>query len=130
MISSNRSLKNRKPADGFVVAGRGFVCPPPLPPTRRTGQPTPETHDVVVGIFNTVRTKAPGFLDGYATVILDEAHELCSRANLDILWLAQAVPRVLGLSATPSDRADGLDRVVTESARFCSCNSVIGTAAL
>lgn len=72
----------------------------------------PETHDAVVGIFNTVRAKPGGFLAGYATVILDEAHELHSPKNLRVLWLALEAPRVLGISATPFDRADGLDRVV------------------
>lgn len=74
--------------------------------------PTAATHDVAVGIFNTVRAKEPGFFAGYATVILDEAHELHSPVNNKILWLVQEAPRVLGLSATPDDRADGLDLIV------------------
>ena len=70
------------------------------------------THDFVVGVVNTVRRKPAGFFAGYATVILDEAHELCSPENLKVLWLAQGAPRVLGLSATPEDNPSGLDRVV------------------
>lgn len=70
------------------------------------------THDFVVGVVNTVRAKGAGFFAGYSTVILDEAHELCSPKNLNVLWLAQGAPRVLGLSATPADNPSGLDRVV------------------
>lgn len=73
---------------------------------------SPATHDAVVGIVNTVRDKEPGFFAGYATVIIDEAHEFASPENLKILWLAQGAPSVLGLSATPDERPDGLDRAV------------------
>ena len=72
----------------------------------------PATHDMVVVIINTFREKAPAFVAGYDAVILDEAHELHSRHNSRALWLAQA-PLVLGLSATPLERPDGLDRYVT-----------------
>ena len=74
--------------------------------------PSPVTHDIVVGIVNTVRMKKSGFFAGYTTVILDEAHELSSSKNTQVLWLAQEAPRVLGLSATPDERSDGLDRVI------------------
>lgn len=73
----------------------------------------PATHDVVVGIVNTVRAKDPGFFAGYATVILDEAHEYSSPKNIQVLWLVQEATYVLGLSATPAERPDGLDRVVS-----------------
>jgi hypothetical protein len=79
-------------------------------PRRAAG---PATHDVLVGIVNTVRRKPPGFFAGFATVILDEVHEYSSVSNLEVLWLVQGVARVLGLSATPDDRPDGLDRVVS-----------------
>ena len=72
----------------------------------------PDKHDAVVGITNTVREKEAGFFAGYSTLLLDEAHELQSPKNLKILWLAQEVPNVMGLSATPDDRSDGLDQVV------------------
>lgn len=90
--------------------------------------PTAETHDIVVGIFNTVRAKDPGFFGGYATLILDEAHELHSPVNNNILWLAQEVPRVLGLSATPDDRTDGLDRIVNHflGAPICAEKDIPG----
>lgn len=82
------------------------------PKKSRRVAPTAATHDVVVGIVNTVRKKPGGFFAGYATVILDEAHEYSSPKNIEVLWLAQEAPRVLGLSATPDDRPTGLDRVV------------------
>jgi hypothetical protein len=83
-----------------------------LPKNSKKIPPSAATHDVVVGIVNTVRAKDAGFFKGYATVILDEAHELCSPKNMRVLWLVQRVPRVLGLSATPDVRPDGLDRIV------------------
>ena len=75
--------------------------------------PGPATHDVVVVIVNTFRDKAPDFLAGYGLVILDEAHELHSEHNSRALWLSEAAPAVLGLSATPVERPDGLDRYVS-----------------
>jgi hypothetical protein len=72
----------------------------------------PATHDLVVVIINTFRDKTPEFVEGFHSIILDEAHELHSVHNSRALWLAQA-PLVLGLSATPLERPDGLDRYVT-----------------
>jgi hypothetical protein len=71
------------------------------------------THDVLVVIINTFRNKTQEFLEGFGVVILDEAHEYHSTANCRALWLAQHVPTaIIGLSATPSDRPDGLDRYI------------------
>jgi African swine fever virus helicase len=82
------------------------------PPKRsRKVPPGPATHDVVVVIVNTLRAKPPEFLEGYGTVILDEAHEYHSACNGRVLWLAQT-PAVLGLSATPRERPDELDQYV------------------
>ncbi len=78
----------------------------PVPPAAG-----PATHDLVVVIVNTFRDKTPEFVAGFHSVILDEAHELHSTHNSRALWLAQA-PLVLGLSATPLERPDGLDRYV------------------
>ena len=72
----------------------------------------PLDHDLVVIIVNSFRVREPDFTRGYGTVILDEAHELHSAHNSRALWLAQA-PLVVGLSATPLERPDGLDRYVT-----------------
>jgi hypothetical protein len=82
------------------------------PPKRsRRVPPGPRTHDLVVVIVNTFREKGPSFLEGFGLVILDEAHEYHSAHNSRALWLAQT-PAVLGLSATPEERADGLDLYV------------------
>ncbi len=50
-------------------------------------------------------------MEGYGVFILDEAHEYHSPCNQRVLWLAQA-RAVLGLSATPVERIDGLDAYV------------------
>jgi len=73
--------------------------------------PCPATHDVVVVIVNTLRDKPPEFMEGYGVFILDEAHEYHSPCNQRVLWLAQT-RAVLGLSATPLERPDGLDAYV------------------
>jgi hypothetical protein len=81
-------------------------------PARKRDPPVgPATHDVVVVIVNTFRDKEPAFLEGFGTVLLDEAHELCSPRNLQALWLSQT-RAVLGLSATPDEGTNGLDRYV------------------
>ena len=77
----------------------------------RRAPPGPQTHDVVLIIINTFRAKGPEFLEGFGTVILDEAHEYHSTHNGRALWLSQT-RAVLGLSATPEERPDGLDRYV------------------
>lgn len=86
------------------------------PPAKRAGlrskaPPGPQTHDVVLVIINTFRDKTPDFMEGFGTVILDEAHEYHSAHNRRALWLSQT-RAVLGLSATPEERPDGLDRYV------------------
>lgn len=73
--------------------------------------PNSQSHDVVIIIVNTYRDKTPEFLEGYGTIILDEAHEYHSVCNSRALWLSQA-NAVLGLSATPIERPDGLDKYV------------------
>lgn len=73
--------------------------------------PTAATHDVVVVVINTLRAKDVAFMEGYGLTIFDEAHELHSAENSKALWLAQT-QYVLGLSATPIERKDGLDLLV------------------
>ncbi|GES87484.1 DEAD/DEAH box helicase [Rhizophagus clarus] len=73
---------------------------------------TAETHDVVIVIINTFRRKTPIFVKGFGILILDEAHEYYSEYNSRALWLAQT-PVVLGLSATPNERPDGMDQYVS-----------------
>jgi hypothetical protein len=82
------------------------------PKGSRRPPPAPATHDVLVVIVNTFRDKEPEFLEGFATVVLDEAHEYHSRHNSRALWLAAGAPAALGLSATPLERPDGMDAFV------------------
>lgn len=71
-----------------------------------------EDVQIYVGINNTIRNKPDGFFCDCNLVILDEAHELHSPSNVKILWLIQSANYALGLSATPEDRADGMDRTI------------------
>ena len=97
---------------GLVLAA--YQNPPSRAPKRgpAVAAAGPASADLVVGISNTVQQKGAGFFAGYALVILDEAHEMSARCSQNLLWLAQGAPRVLGLSATPTERPDGLDRLV------------------
>lgn len=81
------------------------------PKKSRKIPPNSVTHDIVIIIVNTFRDKTPEFMEGYGTVIFDEAHEYHSIHNSRALWLAQT-RNVLGLSATPLERKDGLDKYV------------------
>lgn len=73
--------------------------------------PTADTHDVVIVVVNTLCKKTPEFVRGFGLIVFDEAHEFHSPVHGRSLWLAQT-PAVLGLSATPDERPDGLDRYV------------------
>jgi hypothetical protein len=68
--------------------------------------------DVDIIIINTFRNKDINFVKNYSVIILDEAHEYHSKHNLEALWLSQT-QYVLGLSATPLERPDGLDKYIT-----------------
>jgi len=81
------------------------------PKKSRRVPPSPATHDVIVIIVNTFRAKTPAFMEGFGLVILDEAHEYHSQHNSRALWLSQTSV-VLGLSATPIERPDEMDRYV------------------
>lgn len=65
---------------------------------------------VLVAIVNTARSLPADLLAQIVLVVADEAHELHSPENSRVLWTT--APLVLALSATPRDRADGLDRYV------------------
>lgn len=71
--------------------------------------------DVAICVVNTFRGKELSFLrdNGFGLVIFDEAHEYYTKMNSNALWLAQGAEFVLGLSATPLERKDGLDTFVT-----------------
>lgn len=69
-------------------------------------------YDIVIVVVNTFCKKDTSFLDGFGIIIFDEAHEYYTTCNGKVLWLAQTRV-ILGLSATPLERPDELDRYVT-----------------
>lgn len=60
----------------------------------------------IKGVFNTPRE----FFDSFDMMIMDEVHEYCSEKRRVIYQVAQC-PYMLGLSATPSERSDSLDKI-------------------
>ena len=78
--------------------------------------------DIVVGIINSLLTSPMHNIDGvveprnfykkFGYVILDEVHEYVSKSRKVIYQLAQST-YMLGLSATPDERVDGLDIINT-----------------
>lgn len=72
---------------------------------------TPDKYDASIIVVNTLSKKDISFIDGYGFIIFDEAHEYYTTCNGKILWLAQT-KIVLGLSATPLERPDELDKYV------------------
>jgi len=71
------------------------------------------THDIIVIVINSLRAKDPIFVKKFGFIIYDEAHEYHTTINKKVFWFMGSVKYVLGLSATPFDRPDGLDRYVT-----------------
>lgn len=69
-------------------------------------------YSVVVVVINTFCKKSINFLEGFGILIFDEAHEYYTSCNSKALWLAQT-KIVLGLSATPLERPDELDKYIT-----------------
>lgn len=74
--------------------------------------PTFYNCDFIIVIINTFYKKEPDFLKGCGLIIFDEAHSYSSPEFGKALWLAQHVPKIMGLSATPNDAPDGLERHV------------------
>ncbi len=75
-----------------------------------------DDYDMLVVIINTFRDKDDDFLEGFGTIIFDEAHELHSKENSKALFVANSkkINYVIGLSATPLERDDGMDKFVTK----------------
>jgi superfamily II DNA or RNA helicase len=79
-----------------------------------------EDGDIVVGIINSLlmspmqnkngEVSPQTFFRKFGYVILDEVHEYCANTRKNIYSLANAT-YMLGLSATPDERSDGLDQV-------------------
>lgn len=76
--------------------------------------------DITIGIINSLvmpEIKIKGmssepreFFDKFDMVCLDESHEYCS-ASRRIIWKVAQAPYMMGLSATPDDRSDSLDKI-------------------
>lgn len=112
VVPSSKEIGNQWITEGsaFVPKYRIALYKNPAKNSKKP-PPGPETHDVVVILINTFRQKLPDFLNGFGLIVHDEAHELHSKKNSTALWLSQT-RYVLGLSATPLERKDGLDRIV------------------
>jgi superfamily II DNA or RNA helicase len=67
-------------------------------------------YDVLIIVVNTLSKKNPSFVANFGLIIFDEAHEYCSLWSSKILWMY--TNSILGLSATPNDRPDGLDKYI------------------
>jgi superfamily II DNA or RNA helicase len=78
--------------------------------------PNGETHLITVIIINTFAEKVADFIaiNKFSMIIFDEAHELHSPRGLRSLWLAQSVPYIVGITATPASMPSGLDKIVTK----------------
>jgi superfamily II DNA or RNA helicase len=66
-------------------------------------------YDINLVIINTAIKKDSRFMSYFGLMILDEAHEYCSKCRKQILWLSQQVSSTLALSATPNVNPNGLD---------------------
>lgn len=75
--------------------------------------PTPADYDAIVVIINTLRAKPGSFYKGYGLIIFDEAHEYQSEKSRNIFWYSQNT-RMLGLSASPNERKDGMDFIINK----------------
>ena len=69
-----------------------------------------EEGDVVVGVINSLLTQPKNYFYQFGYVILDEVHEYVSKTRKMIYSLASST-YILGLSATPNERVDGLDKI-------------------
>jgi len=72
-----------------------------------------EDYDIVITVINTLVKKNNDFIKGYGLIIYDEVHEYHSSNYIKLLWLSGQIKYVLGLSATPLERPDGLDQYIT-----------------
>ena len=89
--------------------------------------------DVIVGVINSLvsgEIKLIGintpeqFFSGFDLVIFDEVHEYCSSTRRQIYEIAQC-SYMLGLSATPDERNDSLDKV-----NHWGCGNILHAAEL
>ena len=78
-----------------------------------------EDGDVVVGVINSLLTQEKKYFYQFGYMILDEVHEYVSQTRKKIYSLASST-YMLGLSATPNERVDGLDMV-----NIWNCGSIL-----
>lgn len=71
-----------------------------------------EDGDIVVGIINSLLLQPKEYFYNFGYVIFDEVHEYVAKNRKKIYSLASST-YMLGLSATPNERCDGLDIVNT-----------------
>ena len=69
-----------------------------------------EDGDIVVGVINSLLKQPKKYFHQFGYVILDEVHEYVAKSRKKIYSLASST-YMLGLSATPHERADNLDTV-------------------
>jgi superfamily II DNA or RNA helicase len=68
---------------------------------------------IVIATIATAYKQTPEFMNEFGLIVIDETHEYSSTCYKDILWLAQT-RYVLGLSATPAEKADKLDTFINK----------------
>jgi superfamily II DNA or RNA helicase len=69
-----------------------------------------EDGDIIVGVINSLLMQSKEYFHKFGYVILDEVHEYVAKTRKQIYNLASST-YMLGLSATPNERTDGLDIV-------------------
>lgn len=69
-----------------------------------------EDGDIIVGVINSLLMQNKQYFAKFGFTILDEVHEYCSNNRKQIYKLASS-QFMLGLSATPNERGDGLDNI-------------------
>lgn len=79
----------------------------------KKGRPamTGDTVDIMYIVINTACKKPPEFWRTFGLLALDEAHEYHAPTSSAILWAMCG--RTVGLSASPLEQKNGIDRVVT-----------------
>jgi len=66
----------------------------------------------VVSVIASARNIDTELLSQFGTVLLDEAHEYCSKENVNILRKAHVAKYIIGLSATPDNVVAGIEPIV------------------
>jgi superfamily II DNA or RNA helicase len=78
--------------------------------------------DITVGVINSLLLQPKEFFYKFGYVIFDEVHEYVSKTRKKIYSLCSAT-YMLGLSATPDERVDGLDKI-----NLFNCGSILNAS--